>query len=248
MGKLSIIYYHDIVDQGKGYSYQRVEEAKFESQMEYLSRNGYQTVLFENLSRRLPDKAVLITFDDGFRTVYERAVPIMRKYGIKGNIFVPSKYIEEEHPHFMTWAQLKEVCDTGCFSIAGHTHNHVDIRTLNEAEMTAEVLQSNALFEKHLGMKTISFCIPYGKYDAKSIVLLKKVGRYQYIFASFYGQGVEGKLNSKLLPRIGISNDDTMDVFQNKLQGRLNWKGMLQKGRLFVENRKGERVTQYDIE
>lgn len=248
MRKLIVIYYHDIVDDEKGYSYQKVEEAKFESQMKYLRNNGYNTILFEDLNRPLPDKAVLLTFDDGFRTVYKRAVPIMRRYGIKGNIFIPTRYVEEDHPHFMTWTMLKELCDTGDFSVAAHTHNHVDIRGLSESEMKAEVDQSDSLLKIHLNIQTNCFCMPYGKYDAKSIVLLKKMSNYKFIFASFYGHGIEREMSAKLLPRIGISNDDSIELFKKKLEGNLNWKGVVQKGRLFIANCKGERISQYDIE
>lgn len=248
MKKLNVIYYHDIVDCGKGYRYQKVEEANFEAQMQYLKQNEYHSICFEDLCKPLPEKAVLITFDDGFRSVYERAIPIMRKYGIRGNIFVPSKYVEEEHPYFMTWAQLKEICDNEDFSVAAHTHSHVDIRSLSEQEMAAEISQSTYLLRKHLGVETVSFCMPYGKYDVHSMALLKKLSPYKYIFTSFYGQGEEEKLDTKLLPRIGISNDDTIEIFQKKLQGDLNWKGIIQKVRLLVANIRGERITQYDIE
>ena len=76
MKKLIIIYYHDIVENGKGYSYQKVEKEHFENQMKYLKEHGYQTILFEDMEKFLPEKAVLVTFDDGFQSVYKNAVPI----------------------------------------------------------------------------------------------------------------------------------------------------------------------------
>lgn len=247
MRKLTVIYYHDIVENGKGYSYQRVEEQAFEMQMKYLSEHGYTSLLFEELDGPLPEKAVLVTFDDGFRTVFDRAAPIMRKYGIKGNVFVPTKYVEEENPHFMTWHMMKELCDAGDFSVAAHTHSHVDIRALDDAKMRSELQLSNDLIRDRLGITTKSFCMPYGKYDFQSVRRLKKNSDYELLFGSFYGQAICGKSEKKILPRIGISNDDSMGVFEKKLSGKLNWKGLVQRCRLFAANMKRERITQYDI-
>lgn len=248
MKKLIIIYYHDIVENGKGYSYQKVEKEHFENQMKYLKEHGYQTILFEDMEKFLPEKAVLVTFDDGFQSVYKNAVPIMQKYNIKGNIFLPTKYIEEQNPHFMTWKMLKGLCETGQFSVAAHTHDHVDIRTLDDASMKRQIRKSEELLETRLNVYVNSFCMPYGKYDKKSIKLLKKNGNYKFVFASFYGHVGEKNLRNKLLPRIGISNEDSLDIFEKKLQGKMNWKGPIQKLRLKIANLKGERIKQYDIE
>ncbi|OUQ30343.1 polysaccharide deacetylase family protein [Massilimicrobiota sp. An134] len=248
MKKLIIIYYHDIVESGKGYSYQKVEKEHFESQMKYLNDNGYQSILFEDMEKPLPNKAVLVTFDDGFKSVYENAVPIMEKYNIKGNIFLPTKYLEEKNPYFMSWDVIKKLCDTKNFSVAAHTHEHVDIRTLDDKSMNEEIIKSEYLFEKRLNVHVNAFCMPYGKYDYKSIKKLKKNKKYKFIFASFYGHAKVRNLDNKLLPRIGISNDDTLEVFEKKLQGKLNWKGIIQKLRLEIENWKGERINQYDID
>jgi len=172
----------------------------------------------------------------------------MRKYGIKGNILLPTKYIEENDPHYLSWEQLKELCDKKEFSVAAHTHSHVDIRTLDEQMMREETQQSNDLIEKRLSIRTKSFCMPYGKYNKSSVKKLRAIGGYRYVFASFYGLATESRLGSALIPRIGISNDDTIEVFADKLSGKLNWKGPLQRLRLTLENLKGERITQYDIE
>lgn len=111
------------------------------------------------MEKFLPEKAVLVTFDDGFQSVYKNAVPIMQKYNIKGNIFLPTKYIEEQNPHFMTWKMLKGLCETGQFSVAAHTHDHVDIRTLDDASMKRQIRKSEELLETRLNVYVNSFCI-----------------------------------------------------------------------------------------
>ena len=248
MKKIVVIYYHDIVETGKGHSYQRVEIDKFEAHMRYLKEHGYQSLLFEDLQKEIPEKAVLVTFDDGFYSVYKNAVPIMRAYGIKGNIFLPTEYIDKQNEHFMTWENLKELCDKKEFSVGGHTHTHADIRLLDEEKLREEIETNNCLILKNLGIETKSFCMPFGKYDFRSIRRLRNNSSYCFIFTSLYGHIAEKQLCNVLIPRIGISNEDTMGIFVQKLEGKLNWKGLLQKVRLMVANWKGEKITQYDIE
>lgn len=244
MGKLIIIYYHEIVEKGKGYSYQKMEIDYFEQQMRYLHDQGYQSLYFSELNGKLPDKAIIVSFDDGFRTVYQNAYPIMKKYSIKGNIYLPTQYIDN-NDHFMTWKMIKELSLDG-FEMQAHTHNHIDIRTLTEEKMKDEINKSNELFNKYLGYTPKAFCMPFGVFNLQSINMLKNLGAYDYILASYYGHINEEHLKNKILPRIGISNDDCLKVFERKLEGKFNWKGSLQKVRLMIQNMKHQTITNYD--
>lgn len=245
MKDLLIIYYHEIVGENEGYSYQKMEVNKFEKQMEYLSANGYQTIFFSQIENNLPNKTVIVSFDDGFRTVYQNAAPIMRRYGIKGNIYLPTHYIGLDE-HFMTWPMVKELYDSGAFEMQAHTHNHLDIRNLSENDMREEIEKSNNLFKEYLGYVPKTFCMPFGVYDKRSINTLKSIEAYKYYLGSFYGRCVPEKLGNKILPRIGVSNDDTMEVFADKLNGKYDWKGPLQRLRLTINNLRKERITKYE--
>ncbi len=238
---LTIIYYHEVVKKGEGFSYQKIEEERFEEQMRYLKENGYTSLKFSQLSEPLPEKAVIVSFDDGFKTVYENAAPIMKKYGIQGNVYLPTAYIGKK-PQFMDWEMVKSL--EGDFEFQAHTHNHVDIRTLNEEGMRLEILQSDELFKEKLGYMPKAFCMPFGTYDRVSKRILKGVDRYDYLLGSYYGS-VKKNTHGKVLPRIGISNDDTIEVFERKLKGKLDYKGKLQRFRLWLHNLKKDRITEY---
>ena len=106
--KLKVLYYHEVVEQGQGFSYQKIEKEAFEQQMAYLRAEGYETLYFSDLNKPLPAKAVIVSFDDGFRSVYENAAPIMEKYGIKGNVYLPTGYIGND-PHFMDWDMVQKL-------------------------------------------------------------------------------------------------------------------------------------------
>ena len=212
MSKLLIIYYHEVVEDGEGFSYQKIEKSRFESQMKYLSDHGYHTLLFSEIEHTLPDKAVIVSFDDGFKSVYENAAPIMKKYGIKGNVYLPTKYISKDE-HFMTWEMVKTLVSTNQFEMQAHTHSHVDIRCLDSKELKNEIKQMDQLFEKNIGAKTEVFCIPFGTYNRKSIKLILTTNRYKYLLGSFYGHIDTKKTDNKVLPRIGISNNDDLKKF-----------------------------------
>lgn len=246
MGKLTIIYYHEVVEADHGHSYQKIGKEKFAEQMRYLHDNGYQTLFFSQLSQPLPEKAVIVSFDDGFRSVYDNAASIMEENEIRGNVYLPTAHIGND-PHFMSWEMVQQLQEKQQFEMQAHTHDHVDIRTLDKNAMQAQIQASDACFLDKLGYLPEALCLPYGVYDRASVKLLRKTGRYPYILGSYYGDVSGGKLKDRILPRIGISNDDTMEVFKAKLEGRYNWKGPLQRLRLQLRNLKKERVNHYDF-
>lgn len=245
MNKLVILYYHDIVPEGEGFSYQKLEVSKFEEQMKFLMGKAFQTLLFSDLDKPLPEKPVIVSFDDGFRSVYEKAAPIMKKYGIKGNVYLPTAYIGKD-PKFMSWEMVQSLYITNDWYFAAHTHNHVDIRKLDEKSAKKEISLSHEEISQHLGYTPDVFCMPYGAFDKRSADLVRKIGNYQYILGSFYGAINVKQLGNAVLPRIGVSNDDTIEKFEDKLNGKYNWKGPLQRLRLMISNIKGERVEHYE--
>ena len=186
MKKVLIMYYHEVVKRGEGATYQKIEEEKFEAQMRYLQEQGYTSLFFSELDKALPEKSVIVSFDDGFRSVYDNAAPIMQKYGIKGNIYLPTAYIGQDGK-FMDWDMVRRLQENG-FEMQAHTHNHVDIRTLSAEDMQREVQNSNEYFIRELGKAPCAICLPFGTYDRRSVKLLKKTGKYRYILASYYGR------------------------------------------------------------
>ncbi len=238
---ITVIYYHDIVPNGMGSSYQKIDVDHFGRQMQYLHDQGYHPLHFSELEGNVPERSVIVSFDDGFRGVYEYAAPVMKQYGIKGNVYLPTAYIGEK-PQFMTWDMVNELTDT--FEFQAHTHLHTDIRTFTQESLLEEINISDALFQQHGLPLPKAFCMPYGTFHGKSVKLLQETRRYRYILGSYYGQ-MKGRPAHKVLPRIGISNDDSIQTFADKLHGKYNWKGPLQRLRLALSNLKKETVTEY---
>lgn len=134
--QVPVFLYHQIDPQAEGDI--SITPEHFEAQITALAEAGYTAVLPEDLQayvnqgKALPEKPILITFDDGYLSNYEYAWPILEKYGMKATIFVIGSTVgNTEHykdtdypitPHF-TWEQAREMVDSGIISIQSHTYD-----------------------------------------------------------------------------------------------------------------------------
>ena len=132
--KIPVLMYHDIGDEEPDNGMVITPEL-FEEQLAALRNAGYESVSFAELEEyvngtgTLPERCVVITFDDGYLSNYEYAYPILRKYGFKATVFAVGVTSGAEtykdtgaaiRPHF-DWAQAKEMYDSGYVDIQSHT-------------------------------------------------------------------------------------------------------------------------------
>jgi peptidoglycan/xylan/chitin deacetylase (PgdA/CDA1 family) len=119
----------------------------------------------------LPKKAVLLTFDDGYRDVYENAYPILKAMGLKALIFPATDYIgtNKPFPHderlpmpnpALDWTQLRMMQDV--FTVGSHTQSHRILTALPLHVAKEEIFASKALLEDQLGCAVQFFCYPKG--------------------------------------------------------------------------------------
>jgi peptidoglycan/xylan/chitin deacetylase (PgdA/CDA1 family) len=162
--------------------------ATFELQMQYLKKNGYHAITAEQLlafleyRERLPEKSVLITMDDGYRSVYEIAYPILKKYGFTATLFIYTSFVGASRMA-ITWEQLKEMQRSG-FTIGSHSIYHSDLTRLKEGETEQEYLArikeelygSKKIIDQKLGQNTYIFAYPFGYYDQRSIQTAREAG------------------------------------------------------------------------
>ncbi|TCK01473.1 polysaccharide deacetylase [Volucribacter psittacicida] len=96
----------------------------FQQQMEKIK--GYQTFTFQQViakNYQLPANSILITFDDGYRSNYELAYPILKQFNLKATIFLNTKYIDIDE-NYLTWQQIQEMYQSGLIDFQLHTHSH----------------------------------------------------------------------------------------------------------------------------
>ncbi len=108
-----------------------VAPAAFEAQMEYLARNGYTVIPLKRLLRflegkePLPAKTVAITIDDGYRSTYEIAYPILKKFGFAATVFLYTDFVGASDA--LTWPQMKEMMASGLIEIQPHSKSHANL-------------------------------------------------------------------------------------------------------------------------
>ena len=185
-----VLNYHQINDIAQNSLTIRTDQ--FEEQMKYLSENGYHTITptemldaWEN-GTELPDKPVIITFDDGYVDNYQNAFPILEKYRLKATIFLISDYMGM-YPNYLTWDQAKQMQQSGLIQLESHTLNHADLTKLDSTEeIRHELYGSKQAIEFQLGNTVQYIAYPCGAYTQEIADLTQAAG-YRAAFTVNYG-------------------------------------------------------------
>ncbi|MGQ0601333.1 MAG: polysaccharide deacetylase family protein [Anaerolineales bacterium] len=178
--RLPILMYHYIepwpADADKYRQSLTVKPEDFAAQMQYLHDNGYAVVSLYDLSeaialgKPLPEKAVALTFDDGYRTLMDYAVPVMQSYGFHGTVFAVTEFTDFDNPHYLSWPQIKELFALG-WDIEPHTKTHVGLAGRPRDLQLYQMLGSIETIEANLGVRPRFICYPAGKYDEVTLQL-----------------------------------------------------------------------------
>ena len=141
----------------------RVTAEMFEKQMKYLQDNGYHPVSFSAYvnslinKAKLPEKAVVLSFDDGWKTQYKYAVPILEKYNFTGTFFIVSSYVG--YGSYMNWTDLKDLVAHN-FDIESHTKTHQLLTKIDPKKLPDELSTSKKILEDKLGIKVTTLAYP----------------------------------------------------------------------------------------
>ena len=160
----------------------------FDQQMKYLKDNGYRTISLEQLQCFLefkcsiPEKSVIITLDDGYRSAYDVAYPILKKYGFTATLFIYTDYVGVSK-NAVTWNQLVEMKADG-FEIGSHTVSHADLTQQREGEdfrayqnrIEDELGNSKRIIDKKLNQNTTAFAFPFGRYNGTVLRICRQKG------------------------------------------------------------------------
>lgn len=160
----------------------------FRKHMNHVERAGYSVLPLEELVGRLrkgealPDKAVAITFDDGYDSIYTEAFPILRRRGWPFTVFVTTKPLQQGIDQFVNWDNLREMADAGA-TIANHSysHPHLQRRQAGESDQAwrqrikDEVLGAEKTIAEQTGQSHRILAYPYGEYDLATKALLAEL-------------------------------------------------------------------------
>jgi peptidoglycan/xylan/chitin deacetylase (PgdA/CDA1 family) len=196
--------YHQISREPNRLGAYVVSEEEFESDLKLLQDNGYTTVTIKDLLKYvnkiggLPDKPVMLTFDDGFQSDYTYALPILKKYKMKAIFSIIGQYTEENsdpntprHINYahLSWDEIREMKATGLAEFQCHTYDMHDmskrkgaLKKWNESKEEYRVSVLNDLSKlseackKNIGESPQAFTCPFGCYSDQLGEIIKEFG------------------------------------------------------------------------
>lgn len=122
----------------------------------------------------LPEKSVILTFDDGYRDFYTDVFPILKKHQAKAVAFIVPNFLGL--PNNLTTWQLKEIVASGLVEIGAHTMDHSYLTGLPLKRVQYEVEESKKYLEKNFNISVNSFAYPYGAFDNSTIDVVRRAG------------------------------------------------------------------------
>lgn len=191
-----------------------VTPADFAAQMDWLARNGYHPITFAELhgylngQRGLPNRPVILTFDDGYADFYTTALPILRAHDFSAVAYVVSGFMG--WPGYMTPAQVVEADRSG-IEIGAHTVNHVDLSKQSPDGLHYQLTASKAALEQLLGHPVLSLCYPSGRFNPTVAAAAENAG-YRDATTTRWGsfRNLAGRY---FWDRLRVSGGETLDQF-----------------------------------
>lgn len=202
--KIPILMYHSIQNE-KDESKIIISKERFEEDLKFIKENGFNAISFYELieykesKKELPENPIILTFDDGLLSNYTNAFPLLKKYNIKGNMFLigsragVKNYNDVEYWTYYNWDQAREMEKSGLVDINPHSydlHNYekniehgqgLDRAKKESKEnyykrIKEDTIKANEIFEKELNKKPIIYAYPYGNYNEMTEKILKELG------------------------------------------------------------------------
>ncbi|MBI4096719.1 MAG: polysaccharide deacetylase family protein [Candidatus Levybacteria bacterium] len=159
-------------------------------QIETLKNAGYTFVTMSELMEimdgkiKLPNKPVVLSFDDGYRDFYTDVFPILKKYDVKAVVYVVSGFLDQ--PNYMFTEQVREISKSGLVEIGAHTVHHYALRGLDNLTAKYEIEESKKDLETLLNIPIVSFAYPDGSFDDQAQKLIREAG-FRSAATTLYG-------------------------------------------------------------
>ncbi len=202
--EIPVLMYHLILNDPSKANDHTITPTMLRADLEYIKSEGYNTVVVQDIinyvksSVPLPEKPIMLTFDDGYYNNYLHAFPILKELGMKAVISIigieTEKYSNYPEPNenysHCTWENLLEMQDSGVFEIQNHSYNlhhltneFMGIDRKNGEELTAyrsrlflDLSKMQNMFKENLGYSPTTFSYPYGSAHLESLDTIKSLG------------------------------------------------------------------------
>ncbi len=191
----------------------------------------------------LPERAVVITVDDGFQSAYTVLFPLLKRYGAKATLFVYTDWVGK-NKSALTWEQLREMAQSGLVEIASHTVTHPYPRRLKRTlshdqyrdRMKREFVQSKKELEQKLGIKVGGIAYPGGHVDETMKAVAKQAGYHWAV--SINPKPLTFGFDRYSIPRYGVGSETTTAALKSWVTKRT-----IQLARFNGETKKGAKMS-----
>jgi peptidoglycan/xylan/chitin deacetylase (PgdA/CDA1 family) len=225
MPRIPILAYHEIsATPDPSYLPFTVTPLQFEKQMAWLARKGYRTITCDDLlahragAGSLPDRPVIITFDDGCRGAAEHAIATLPAFGFTATFYLVPSVIgsttiwarNQRYLPVLDWDLARELVALG-FTCGSHTQHHRRLAQVPEAECRDELTRSRDTLQDRLGCEIAHLSYPHGSFNAAVRRLAAEAG---YRTACTVQPAVSSSSDDLLaLPRVRPSGDESFRNF-----------------------------------
>jgi peptidoglycan/xylan/chitin deacetylase (PgdA/CDA1 family) len=189
--------------------------------MRFLARRGFDGVTLRRVEdawagrATLPRRPIVISFDDGYRSAYDHAFPVLRRLGWPGvlNLAV----INMGSPDGLSRAQVRRLIGSG-WELASHTVHHLELTTLPRAALRREVAGSRRLLRRMFRVPVDDFAYPDGRYDRRVVAAVRAAG---YRGAETEQPGLASRRRRFEQPRVRVDQGDGVPGLRSKLAALL---------------------------
>ncbi|MER6079056.1 polysaccharide deacetylase family protein [Streptomyces sp. NPDC001833] len=171
----------------------------------------------------LPDRPVLITFDDGYEGVHRHALSVLAKHGFASTLFVSTGWIRGAYDTgggldaMLDWDQVRELAGAGC-EIGGHSHTHPQLDQLDDDRLRTELVRCREIVTDELGAPPASFAYPYG-YSSRRVRQAVRAAGYTQALA--VGNDLARRRQGPFaLQRVTVRRSTDAAEFARLLEGR----------------------------
>jgi peptidoglycan/xylan/chitin deacetylase (PgdA/CDA1 family) len=213
--------YHSINDSNHELTSQLYQLSidNFKKQINYLNNNNFISTNISNIFDK--KNHYTITFDDGYEDLYQICLKLLNVQNINCLIFLCPIFIKSKKRGYLSISQIKELSQYKNIEFGSHSYSHKNLQKLTLKDLEFEILDSKKWLEDNLNLPIRTFAYPFGKYDDRSLKILKS-SDYNHAFNTKFGF-VNNKKNNFEIPRIDIWNNDTISDFALKIKGKFNW-------------------------